>query len=400
MGFRLLRYSCSRIGRSHNGTIDVVGGDVSRRCPRNAQSGRTTARSEQEAGGGQAPRPRRGCARKALLTVRQVFDADYRAGNVERWRSLVLKLLKQADDPANDAAMQYVLLTEAAQVAAEAGDLDTALGTAEKKASRFEDDPLRLKLDILSVASRALASPEDQTALVQKWTSLAGEAVSAEAFDVAEKAAAGACNAAQKTKNSELGLRTSQKRQHVKAAAKLFVAMMEGKAKLRSSPGDPEANSALGKYLCFVRGRWDDGLPHLAMSDNVDLKAVAEADRAAPTAAKGQVEIADRWYQLGEHEKDCLGRASFRARARYWYNLALPGLAGMERARVENRSAQIDGERDPILRESASGAKKKKAAPSRQGQKDSDPQSQWLGWTRFSLPVLRRGMGTFNAASP
>jgi hypothetical protein len=40
---------------------------------------------------------------------------------------------------------------------------------------------------------------------------------------------------------------------------------------------------------------------------------------------------------LAEQEKDCLARATFQARARYWYNVALPGLAGMERARVEAR---------------------------------------------------------------
>ena len=71
---------------------------------------------------------------KALAIVKQVFDEDYRGRTVENRRAFVLKLLKQADDPANDAAMQYVLLTEAATIAAEAGDADTALVAAAKKA--------------------------------------------------------------------------------------------------------------------------------------------------------------------------------------------------------------------------------------------------------------------------
>ncbi len=278
---------------------------------------------------------------KALAIVRQVFKVDYGTRKPENRRSLVRKLLKQADDPANDATMRYVLLTEAAQIAAKAGDAQTALDAAAKKSLRFEDDPLRLKLDVLSMASRAVVTSEYQASLVAKWTSLANEGVSAEAFDLAKMAARCACNAARKSKNKALVLCASQELHRIEAMAKLFAAMVESKAKLKVNPDDPKANLTLGRYLCFVEGQWDEGLTFLAKVDIADLKATAEADLAAPEAAKEQVAIADEWYQLAKQERDPLGRASLQARARYWYKLSLPKLAGMERAKIETRLAEI-----------------------------------------------------------
>jgi parallel beta-helix repeat protein len=286
---------------------------------------------------------------KALEIAKQVFDEDYKDRKADARRALVRKLLKQADDPANDAAMQYVLLTEAARIAAEVGDADTALDSAARKASRFEDDPLRLKLDVLSVASRAIAGPDGQTSLAEKWTSLADEAVSAESFDVAEKAAASAVSAAHKTKNKELTLRTFQEQQRIKATARLFAATVNGGKTLKANPDDPEANSALGRYKCFVKGQWDDGLAHLTKVDATDLKAAAEADIAAPKDANDQAALGDMWYQLAKQEKDVLGKTSLQARARHWYTLALPKLAGMDRAKVEGHLALVAGPKEAGL---------------------------------------------------
>jgi hypothetical protein len=223
---------------------------------------------------------------KALGVITQIFGEDYKDRKNKNRQALVLKLLKQADDPANDSAMQYVLLTEAARIAAEAGDLEAALSAVKAKGSRFEENPLRLKLDVLSVASKATSSPVDQTALVEAWTLLAREAVCADVFDVAERAARAACNAAQKTKKKDLALLAVQEQQHVKAAGRLFAAMLEARARLETKPDDFGANSVVGRYLCIVKGRWDDGLPYLAKGDNVEWRAAAETDIGTPKEAE------------------------------------------------------------------------------------------------------------------
>jgi hypothetical protein len=318
---------------------------------------------EQQAIAGKLPVPDDAAYARAIATVKQVFDEDYRSRKVETRRALVPKLRKQADDPANDAVTQYVLLTEAARIAAEAGDAQAALDAAAKKALRFQDNPLQLKLDVLSIASKAPLSPDDQTSLASMWGYLVHDALSAEMFDVAEKAAIGACNAAYRAKNKELGQRTLQDKQRIKTAARLFAAMAESKATLTVNPGDPDANAVLGRYLCFVKNRWEDGLPRLAKVDDTELKSVAEGDLATPKEPRDRAQMGHRWYQLAKQEKDALGKTSFQIRARYWYNLALPGLAGIDRAKVETRMVQIGGKTPPVGATSRQNEKNKQTEP-------------------------------------
>ena len=37
----------------------------------------------------------------------------------------------------------------------------------------------------------------------------------------------------------------------------------ESLATLEKEPADPKANLAVGRYLCFFKGNWDQGLPKL-----------------------------------------------------------------------------------------------------------------------------------------
>ena len=106
---------------------------------------------------------------------------------------------------------------------------------------------------------------------------------------------------------------------------KAYADTQEATATLKEKPDDPEANLALGKYRCFNRGDWDKGLPMLAKGDDGKLKALAEKDIAGAASAKEQAKLADAWWNVS------------RGRAIYWYEQALPGLAGLEKDRVEKR---------------------------------------------------------------
>ena len=51
-----------------------------------------------------------------------------------------------------------------------------------------------------------------------------------------------------------------------------FAAVKPAVDRLKAIPDDPEANLAVGKFRCFVQGRWADGLKVLAEGSHPALK--------------------------------------------------------------------------------------------------------------------------------
>ncbi|MBA3936160.1 MAG: hypothetical protein H0X38_01775 [Planctomycetes bacterium] len=110
--------------------------------------------------------------------------------------------------------------------------------------------------------------------------------------------------------------------------------------KLLDTPDDAAANALVGRYFCFERGTWAVGLPLLAHGDDADLKAVAELDLRKPVAAAPQVEVGDRWYALAKKARQP-AQDRMLARAAGWYRRAEPGLTGITRERIAQRSDEI-----------------------------------------------------------
>ncbi len=101
----------------------------------------------------------------------------------------------------------------------------------------------------------------------------------------------------------------------------------------------------MGRYLCLIKGHWDEGLPRLAKGSSegpsAALRRVAKADLTNPTRTDRRVKLADAWWKLAQtaqpREKLHLSR-----RARGWYHQALEEVAGLDKVAVEKRLQEID----------------------------------------------------------
>jgi hypothetical protein len=111
--------------------------------------------------------------------------------------------------------------------------------------------------------------------------------------------------------------------------------------KLKSTPDDPAANLAVGRFLCFTKGDWPRGLPLLAKGSDAALKAAAQADIAEPSEASEQVLVADKWWDLATKEPSAPRKQQLRQRAAYWYEKAGPGLTSLRKTMAEQRLADI-----------------------------------------------------------
>ena len=120
--------------------------------------------------------------------------------------------------------------------------------------------------------------------------------------------------------------------------------------KLKTSPNDPDANLAAGRYDCFDCGDFTLGLPMLAKSSDTALKALAAADLALPTSVSARTAAGDQWWDQAAREvKSPIAADRCKARAGHWYRLAEPKLTGLLKVVVDQKLAGLPDDRSDGL---------------------------------------------------
>ena len=107
--------------------------------------------------------------------------------------------------------------------------------------------------------------------------------------------------------------------------------------KLKTSPDDPVACLAIGRWRCFHDGAWSDGLKFLAKGSDRALKSLAADDMASQAARDRPARLrGDAWWDAADKAAGD-DKPGMLRRAKYWYSEALPGLTGLLQAKVEKR---------------------------------------------------------------
>jgi hypothetical protein len=280
---------------------------------------------------------------RAEKLVRDVF-APYPQIPAEQRTLVASKLIAEAQTSKNDPAAAYVLLKDAAELSAAAGDIKAALDAITELANRYTVNADDMRLEILRKASTAAAgNPNAAKGIVNACLAFARQAAIADKYDIAtrcvplaETAARGSHDPALLTLAQTLGTELRLRRAE-QGKSKL------AEEKLAKHPEDPDANLALGRYLCLIKENWQAGLPMLVKTNTAALKSAAASDLAAPSTASAQIATGDLWWDLGEKETS-LSQAALRRRAAYWYEKALAdsSFTGLTRARAEKRLASSE----------------------------------------------------------
>ncbi len=117
--------------------------------------------------------------------------------------------------------------------------------------------------------------------------------------------------------------------------------------RLKTHPDDPAACLTVGRWLCFDRNDWDEGLKLLAKGSDDALRTLAAKELTSePSTADARVARGHAWWDLAE-KSEGRARSALRRRAGQWYEEALPELSGLVQKRVEARLAQVSAEPAP-----------------------------------------------------
>jgi hypothetical protein len=283
------------------------------------------------------PTPQKDARADALATVRELHQDEYAtAKSAPEKQLLASKLLRLARET-DEAAARFVLLEEAQDMAAEAGDGQIAFEAIDEMAATFQVDALPRKASALAKFARLARLPVQHFAIMQQAWDLLSKAIVQDDYAAAAKLGDTGLAAVEKSHTGWL-LKDFRARTHqVRKLAARHAELEASRAQLESDPQDAEANLALGKFYCLMKGEWAKGLPMLEAGSDATLKGLAEMEAKSDATSSERVQLANAWFDLAQREDAGAAKSHLQWRAGYWYTRVAPQLAGLERATVEKK---------------------------------------------------------------
>ena len=256
--------------------------------------------------------------------------------------ALAKRLLAQALDQKADTAGQYVLMIMAEDLAATAGDAETAFQVIDQMAGVFDVDRFAMKTDMLKDWAKEARTPEARKWAVEQMLAVGDEAVDAGSLEAAKELGTLATSKSSGLRDKNLTLKLKAYRQRFTEAGKDLEELQEARAALAKDPKDPKASFVLGQYLCFTRGDWEEGLPLLARGSDASLKGLAHRELTSPPKQpEEQVKLGDAWWEIASTR----GRSqtsAIKIHAGRWYREAKAALpASVVKYNVEKRLAEV-----------------------------------------------------------
>lgn len=286
-----------------------------------------------------APIPDEESQKAAATRIAEVYKPDYaKAKSAMQKVELAQKLFKEAQATKDDLASRYTLLRIARDIAAQQGDLVTAIEAIDLLASGYEVEQLSMKLEAASAAVKAVKPQAASKICVELILPIVADAISEDRYDTAQKLTDLALTSARSVRDAALVKDLSAKLKEIEAAASSYQELSDVVSQLVEKPTDPDANLAVGRFHCFVKGDWERGVPMLALGNDAELKklAIAELRGSENKNRIDNVELGDAWWDYGE-SLSAGPQRSVRGHAAALYGNVFSQLAGLNKKRVEQR---------------------------------------------------------------
>lgn len=292
------------------------------------------------------PIPPAAAQKEAEKLVREVFKDEYAKTQTPDRLALARKLLKQAVETEDDMTARFVMLRDAREIAAAAGDADLAFRAISMLDGDFKIDALTLKHAALTAVGKSARGPDEIKSLSGYFLKLAAEAAGADEYDIAQQAMTSASTFARNAKDIPLATRSAARAKEMTDLKARFEKVKPARARLDSQPDDAASKGLVGYYLCAVKSDWAAGLPLLAKGDEAGVRSTAAKELAPASDPADQMSIGDFWWDRAEKEGGTV-RENLRMRAAFWYERAAGGLSGLTKVKAEKRISEFFPGRPP-----------------------------------------------------
>ncbi|NQT14659.1 MAG: PD40 domain-containing protein, partial [Planctomycetes bacterium] len=295
-----------------------------------------------------APVPDDAAQAKARELIRQIYGPQHdEAKNSVEKTALAKKMLNEAADDRDDPANHFVLLQVARDMAVQAADANTAMAAVDQIARTYQVDAPAMKVETLFQTAANASLSEQRKAVARAAIPLIRAAREEDDYETANRLVRKALDLARRARDGALLKQMVAINKQVGESAQAYAEVAKAEAVLADNPTDPEANLAVGRYLCLTKRDWEKGIAMLALGSDAHLKALAVKELEGAASAGEQVALGDAWWDLaqtrrGKEEESLLPRAGS------WYRLAQPSVAGLVKVKIDRRLEEIGRMRMPI----------------------------------------------------
>jgi hypothetical protein len=289
------------------------------------------------------PVPTPAALESVRLVLEEVYARDLADVSPEGRVHLAKKLIAVAEDARDDPVDRFALTRRAAALFASAGNAEMMIKAVVTLAGEYQ---VEVFATVKELISDGLA---DKTAPVWEVQNLIGAALAA--AEVAAPSDPLASEAllklakegrASRALAADVVAQLNAHEQKILAELVQSRTILNAQAALAHNPNDAASATILGRYLCFVQDRWNEGLAWLAKSDDGAPRAVAIKELMNPTTPSAQAALADEWWARGE-KLDGISRDNVRRHASRWYARAEGGLTGLRRELARKRMEEGTG---------------------------------------------------------
>jgi hypothetical protein len=261
---------------------------------------------------------------KAEHLINERYKVQYAQHDPADQLALASTMRTDISQFADDAPVRYVLLREARELAIDGGDLDAAFAAIDDMDKIFAIDARELKASAMTAMVDKSAVPPP--ALVAKYLQISDGAVSIGDIDMANKGYALAAMLADQSRDADLKQRVKEEHIAIMQAVRDQKAVAIAINRVKLHPDDAADSLVVGKYACFVRELWPQGLPYLAKGSDPKLKSLAQNELNSPTDADALAAMADAWWDYGNSATGKIAERS-HLHAADLYKQAMPNLS-------------------------------------------------------------------------
>lgn len=272
---------------------------------------------------------------RAEQALKEAFKTEYAKPKPEDKLALAAKFLLPGREDRKDPAAWFVLLREARELSVQAGRPRLALAAIDEIDHWFIVDAPAMRAKALTEIASS-ASNLVVASVYRQSMNLIQQAYDKDDYAAARQYASAIEGTVRDKNFAELLNLVRGQKAAVETYAKEYEQYVQARAKLATTPDDPEANLIVGTHLCYFLSDWAQGLPMLAKCSDAALKDQARKDLSQPPEVAGQLAVADGWWSripaLREREQ-----RNVRKWARIWYERAGALAKDADRTKVIDR---------------------------------------------------------------
>lgn len=284
----------------------------------------------------------------ARKTLKELFKAEYAQSKKQDGKiALARVLFTKGQEVDSDPPACFAMLSEATELAAAGGQLGLAWDAIEALGSRFEIDRLPLFERTAKTSAPFAKSFEEVRELTRMYLDLANEAIRLNEFETATRVIQVASQAVKKPVYASLRDQLVVANRRITAMREAYEEVEWARETLRTKATDPIASLAWGRFLCYSKNEWAEGVLLIAKGVDPVLSPLAQRELAMneqspPPTEQERSKLADDWWEIAETEKEP-GKTSIRDHAAEIYWSAASEAQGLAKDALLQKADRVFG---------------------------------------------------------